>query len=76
MCLTLAANYGNIYSYEYVKEDFMGPFEYIITKIEGEYAYLERIDTGDEIYIALALLPFGCDTGTRLLWENFEYSII
>lgn len=54
----------------------MGPFEYELTKIEGEYAYLRRTDTGDEIYIALALLPMGSDVGTKLLWENFEYSII
>jgi hypothetical protein len=54
----------------------MGPYEYTITKIEGEYAYLRRSDTGDEIFIALALLPPCCYIGTRLLWENFEYTII
>lgn len=51
-------------------------FDYIITRIDGEYAYLRCLDSDDEIFIALALLPFGSDTGTKLHWENFEYTII
>jgi len=48
---------------------------YIITKIEGEYAYLAD-DAGEELFIALALLPQGADIGTRLKCENFEFEII
>lgn len=54
----------------------MGPFEYEVISIEGEYATIKRLDTEDTLFIALALLPPETDIGTRLLWENFEYSVI
>ncbi len=56
----------------------MGPFEYKVISVEGEYATLLRTDneSGDTIFIALALLPPGTDVGTRLLWENLEYKIL
>lgn len=51
---------------------------YRITRIEGEYAYLsdENSPETEELFLALALLPLGCDVGTRLKWENFCYEII
>ena len=49
---------------------------YRVTKIEGEYATLTEIDTGDEIFIALFLLPEGTDLGTKLKYEMLEYEII
>ena len=56
----------------------MTPKDYIVTKIEGEYAYIKDFDSnnGDELFIALALLPMGTDVGTKLHYEMFEYSII
>ncbi len=54
----------------------MEPKDYIIDKIEGEYATLSDIETGGEIFIAMALLPAGCDVGTHLHYEMFEYSIV
>ena len=56
----------------------MEPKDYIIAKIEGEYAYL-RDESGacsEDIFIALALLPEGSDVGTRLHYEMLSYSII
>lgn len=56
----------------------MQPKDYIVAKIEGEYAYLREID-GDadsEIFIALALLPLGTDVGTKLHYEMLEYTVI
>lgn len=47
---------------------------YIVTKIEGEYAYITE-ESGEELFIAMALLPAGVDIGTRLKYENFEFSI-
>ena len=45
-----------------------------VTRIEGEYAYVAPVDgEGEEIFIALALLPFGSDVGTSLLYEDFEF---
>ena len=49
---------------------------YIVRRIEGEYAYLEDAATGEELFIAMALLPLGCDEGTRLVCENFEFNIL
>ena len=49
---------------------------YRVTKIEGEYATLTDIDTGDEIFIALFLLPEGTDLSTKLKYEMLEYEII
>ena len=49
---------------------------YTITKIEGEYATLTDDNSGDELFIAMALLPVGVDVGTRLHYEMLEYSII
>lgn len=54
----------------------MGPYNYKVIAIEGEYATLKRTDTEDTVFIALALLPVGIDMGTELLWENFEYFIV
>jgi len=50
---------------------------YIVTKIEGEYAYLGEVGAtgGEELFIAMSLLPLGVDIGTRLRYENFEFTI-
>ena len=50
--------------------------DYKVTKIEGEYAYLTDDVTGEELFIALALLPIGTDVGTHLHYEMLEYTII
>lgn len=56
----------------------MEPKDYIVVKIEGEYAYIREIgkDGADDVFIALALLPLGTDIGTKLHCEFFQYSII
>jgi len=54
----------------------MEPKDYTVTKIEGEYAYLTEDSTGEQVFIALALLPDGTDVGTRLHSEMFVYTII
>ena len=45
----------------------MEPKDYIVTRIEGEYAYLRRTDepSEDELFVAMALLPPGIDVGTK-----------
>ncbi len=52
----------------------MEPKDYIVTKIEGEYAYLSDTD-GNEIYIAMALLPPNTDVGSELHYEMFTYTL-
>lgn len=54
----------------------MEPKDYIVTKIEGDYATLSDITNNGEIFIAMALLPPGVDIGTRLHYEMLEYTII
>ncbi len=56
----------------------MTPKDYVITKIEGEYAYLRELDSSsdDELFIAMALLPMGVDVGTKLHYEMLEYTVV
>ncbi|MBQ9773208.1 MAG: hypothetical protein IJW30_00920 [Clostridia bacterium] len=56
----------------------MEPKDYIVTRIEGEYAYLAEIGGASrvELFIALALLPSGTDVGTKLHYEMLEYTVI
>lgn len=54
----------------------MGPKDYILTRIEGEYCYIKELDGENEIFIALALLPDGVGIGTKLHCEMFCYTVI
>lgn len=53
----------------------MEPKDYILDRIDGEYAYLKEIQSENEIFIALALLPNGADVGSEIHFECFEYTI-
>lgn len=53
----------------------MEPKDYVVIKIEGEYATL-RDTEGCELFIALALLPEGTDLHSRLHFECFEYTLL
>ena len=46
-----------------------------VTDIRGDYAYIRYDDTGIVSEVALALLPFGIDTGDRLYYSNYEFTI-
>jgi hypothetical protein len=57
----------------------MEPKDYILVKIEGEYAYLREINETNpekDIYIALALLPPGVNVGDKLHYEMFAYTLM
>ena len=56
----------------------MEPKDYIVSKIEGDYAYLHRTDAecDEDLFIAMALLPPGTDVGTRLRYEMLSYEIV
>lgn len=49
---------------------------YILDRIDGEYAYLKDKDSGNEVFIALALLPEGADLGSEIKCEMFEYTLV
>ena len=57
----------------------MEPKDYIVVKIEGEYAYLRLVGApvgAEDLFIALALLPPSVDVGTRLHYEFPEYTVV
>ena len=54
----------------------MEPRDFYIARIEGEYAILKDETSGEELFIAMALLPMGADIGSRLHFENFSYELI
>ena len=54
----------------------MEPRDYILDRIDGEYAYLKDVENGNEIFIALALLPMGADVGSRIHFEMLEYTLV
>ena len=56
----------------------MEPKDYTVVKIEGEYAYLRAVGDGEgnDLFIAMALLPIGVDVGTRLHYEMLSYTVI
>ena len=52
---------------------------YIVTSIDGDYAWLTRTDTDKEeepVFIARALLPEGTGEGTRLRSAFLQYEIV
>ena len=54
----------------------MEPKDYVVIKIEGEYVTLKDIVSGDELFIALALVPMGTDMGSKLHYEMLEYTLM
>ena len=59
-----------------IKEEMkMDAVYYTVNTINGDYAYMTS-DSGVENQVAMFLLPEGADVGSRLLWENFEWTLI
>ena len=54
----------------------MEPKDYIVERIEGEYAILVDIESSEELFIAMALLPIGTDVGSKLHYEMLEYTLV
>ena len=53
----------------------MEPVYYTVTSINGDYAYMTS-DAGGENQVAMFLLPDGVNVGSRLLFENFEWTLL
>lgn len=56
----------------------LGPYEYVVARIEGDYAVLHRTDaeSAEEKLVARALLPAEINEGTRLRYECLAYEIM
>lgn len=52
--------------------------EYVVIRIDGDYAYLANINESDmeEKCLARALLPDNISEGSKLAYELFEYTLI
>ena len=50
----------------------MGPYDYIVSRIDGDYAVLLRTDdgSGDEILVQRALMPEPIDVAAALHYER------
>ena len=57
------------------EEPAMEPMEYTVSSINGDYADLVS-DTGVENHVAMFLLPEGTDVGSRLLFEDFQWTLL
>lgn len=57
---------------------FFDPINYIVQKIDGDYAHLKNLDSQDEetVLVARALLPSDIDEGTKLLWQDLQYTVV
>lgn len=54
----------------------MPVYEYIVARLDGDYAYLERTDAPEELKcVARALLPESIMEGSELRYEMFDYSL-
>ena len=53
----------------------MEPMEYTVRSINGDYADLVS-DTGVENHVAMLLLPEGTDVDSRLLFEDFQWTLL
>ena len=49
--------------------------KYTVIKIEGEYATIKN-ESGEELFIAMALLPLGVDIGTILRYDFPDFTVI
>lgn len=52
--------------------------EYIIRRIDGDYAHLERTDAPEDelLIVARALLPEAADEGSKLRWAFLQYELM
>lgn len=55
-----------------------GPIEYVVARIDGDYAYLKQTEhpEGELKCVARALLPPEIAEGMKLRYEMMSYSII
>lgn len=60
------------------EEKGMNAFDYIVDRIDGDYAYLKRTDVLEdgEKMVARALLPEEIAEGTKLHYEFMMYSVM
>ena len=53
----------------------MEPKDYIVERIDGDYAHLKDLASGEVLLIARALIPEESDEGTILHYDALTYSV-
>ena len=53
----------------------MGPYEYEVASIDGDYAVLKDRTNGEEILVARAFLPEQAQEGSFLRYELLSYTM-
>lgn len=53
----------------------MEPKDYKVIRLDGDYAVLKELTSGEEMPVARALLPDETDEGTILHWEDLVYTV-
>ena len=53
----------------------MDPVQYTVTSINGDYAYMVS-ESGIDNQVAMFLLPEGTDVGSKLLFEDFQWTLL
>lgn len=53
----------------------MEPVQYTVTSINGDYAYMVS-ESGIDNQVAMFLLPEGTDVGSKLLFEDFQWTLL
>lgn len=66
---------SDIIKLDLISRWIMDGMKFTLTRIEGEYAYLSPVDGGDDVFIALALLPQGSDIGSTLECKDFSFEL-
>ncbi|MBR6874059.1 MAG: hypothetical protein IKN17_11205 [Ruminococcus sp.] len=54
----------------------MEPKNYIVVRLDGDYACLKDLVSGEDLFIARALIPEESDEGTFLHYENLCYTVV
>lgn len=51
---------------------------YTVSRLDGDYAFLQRTDVQEDelLCVARALLPEATDEGTKLKWAFLTYEIV
>ena len=53
----------------------LGPYEYSVLRIDGDYAYVKLDESQDEKCVARALLPESIKEGDRIIYECLQYRL-
>ena len=54
----------------------MEGFIFEVSRIEGEFAYIKIVESGEELFISMSLLPLGFDEGDRVEYDSLSFKVV